>query len=928
MKKYLFTLLTGVLIVLQQTGIAQTSPQQLEQSYTQRKTLEESSIFKNYPVRNIGPVVQGGRVSDIAVNTENTKEYYIAYASGGIFKTINNGISFEPIFDNQDALGIGDMALSASNPDVIYVGTGEKNSSRSSYTGSGVYKSIDAGMSWQYLGLSGIQHTARVIIHPANPDIVWVAALGALYTHNEHRGVYKTIDGGQSWDKTLYVNDSTGIVDLVINPNNPDQLWASSWERTRKAWHFKGNGPGSAIYRSDDGGATWIKKTEGFTSGNHVGRIGIDVSSQNPNVLYALLDNQDETKDENKIDDDEKLSMQDFIDMNKEAFLVLDDEKLGEFLKDLGYPNKYTAEKVKNDIKDGVYTVEDIANYFGDANDALFNTKVTGAELYRSINSGDSWKKINSYNLDGVYFTYGYYFGEVKIDPSSDSTVYIFGVPLLKSKDSGSTYSRIDKGNVHVDHQALWVDPNDGQHLLLGNDGGLYESYDEGTNWHHINNTSVGQFYTVNVDMAKPYNVYGGLQDNGTLVGSSKSVPNKTKHWDRLFGGDGMFVSADPRDNDRVYVGFQFGNYYRKEQSEGKSSYITPKHDIGAEKLRFNWRTPLVMSSHNSDILYIGAQQLYRSLDKGDNWEQISSDLTNNHEQGNVPFSTITTISESPLKFGQIYIGTDDGNVQLTESGGGIWSQITKGLPESKWVSSIHPSSHNVNEVYVTLNGYRDDEFNTYVYASNDKGKTWKSLKNNLPETVINVIIQDPVNQNLLYLGTDHGTYISLNKGLEWHYMAALPNVSSYDMVVHPRDNELVVATHGRGIYVMDVKPLQQLDPNDLITTFEISEVKHSKKWGERRYPYSEPNEPKAEAFYYLKKAGKVTVQIFKDDELIQKDEITGEVGFSTYNWDLKGTSYSKKGKPASEPKYVEKGKYKIMISTEGRKSTTTMEVK
>lgn len=922
----LFTACTSVII-------AQTPGQTLLKGYQVRNSMTESSLLKSYPVRNIGPTVQGGRVVDIDVNLNNSNEYYVAYASGGIFKTKNNGVTFEPIFDEYGALGIGDIALAPSNNEIIYVGTGEKNSSRSSYAGTGMYKSINGGETWEYTGLDNSQHIARVIVHPENPDVVWVASLGALYSHNEMRGVFKSIDGGKTWNKTLYISDSTGVVDLVINPKNPNQLWAASWERTRTSSNFKGNGPGSTIYRSTDGGTTWYKSIDGFPDGPQVGRIGLAVSPTSPNIVYAFLDNQAEEKEEKKEDTSDKLKITDFSTMNVGELAALDNEKLDDFLKDNGYPSKYDAKRVKKEIAEGKYKPEDIANYFGDANANLFNTSVVGAELYRSDDSGATWKKMNSYDLDGVYFTYGYYFGEVRVSSQNPDQIYVFGVPLLKSNDAGVTYTRIDSlGDVHVDHQALWINPKDENHLRLGNDGGLYESYDGGAYWRHINNMSVGQFYTVNVDMEEPYNVYGGLQDNGSLVGSSKSIPNRTKKWERVFGGDGMFIAPDPRNSDLVYTGFQFGNYYKKRRDTNKTVKITPQHDIGDPKLRFNWRTPVVLSSHNPDIVYLGAQKLYRSFNQGDAWEAISPDLTKNLPQGNVPFSTITEVSESPLKFGLIYVGTDDGNVQLTTSAGDTWRDISSGLPQNKWVSSVFASPHDEAHAFVSLNGYRNDDFKTYVFKSTDYGKNWSSVKGNLPEMVVNDLIQDPVNPNLLYLGSDNGIYVSMDSGNSWELLSAIPNVASYDLIVHPRENELVIGTHGRSIYVVDVKLLQAVAGSDVqIKAFGDKSIRHSTRWGEKRFEYQESFEPSVKLSYYVKDGGEISLEVLDDnDKVVRGLKVEAQAGFGQTSWDLKiikPEKRRKKGQPV-EYMYAPEGKYKIKFTKAGFNDVLDFEVK
>jgi photosystem II stability/assembly factor-like uncharacterized protein len=923
--------------------LAQTADEKINSSYQARKKLAESSVFKNYPARNIGPTVQGGRIVDIDVNLKNTKEYYVAYASGGLFKTRNNGGSFEPIFDNNDAIGIGDFALSQLNPDVLYVGTGEKNSSRSSYAGSGVYKTTDGGKTWNHLGLSNTQHISRVVIHPQNDNTVWVAAIGSLYTNNSDRGVFKSTDGGKSWKKTLFINDSTGVIDLLVNPQNPNQLLASSWERGRKAWNFKGNGPGSAIYKSDDGGETWTKSSTGFPQGKQVGRIGLELCASKPNVVYAILDNQAEVEDQKKEKPSDKLTTEQLKNISKEDFLKLDDKKLEEFLRDNNYPKKYSAEVVKKDVREGKYTTKAVTDYLGDdANANLFRTKILGAEIYRSDDGGTVWKKMNSYDLDGVFFTYGYYFAEMEVSPSNADLIYIYGVPLLKSRDGGVSWHRIDtlRGtkHVHVDHHALWINPNDHDHMLLGNDGGLYVTYDQGATWDHINNTAVGQFYTVSVDMETPYNVYGGLQDNGVLKGSSRSVVNQSRDWETILGGDGMYVYPDPRNSKLVYAGFQFGNYYRIEGDRSRQTRITPAHNIGEPALRWNWRAPILLSKQNPDIVYMASNKVHRSFDKGETWEVISPDLTKNKTQGNVPFSTISSFAESPLKFGLLYVGTDDGNVWVNKDG---WTSISAGLPENKWVSSITPSSLDEGTVFVSLNGYRDDDFNTYVFMSNDYGKTWKSIKGNLPESVANVVIPDPVNADILYCGLDNGTYVSVDRGATWNILNHLKNIPSYDMVVHPRENELVVATHGRSVYIVDVKPLQTLIKNGgfakSILAFSTEGLRYNERWGEKNYPWDKVNTPAAEIFYYVgKPSGSVGVEVYDDkNNLLRKLSADGSAGFHSFKWDVKiQQAGAKKGKgteapaPTGEAKYAGKGKYKLKFLNGSESSDVTVEVK
>ncbi len=911
-----------------------TSGAEILQSISQRDFKKEASLYSTYPVRNVGPVVQGGRITDIAVNPQKTKLYYIAFASGGIFKTENNGITFNPIFDNQGTLTIGDICIAPSDPNILWVGTGENNSSRSSYAGSGVYKSLDAGQTWDLMGLESTEHIGRIIVHPENPDIIWVAALGNLYTHNSQRGIYKSSDGGTTWSKTLFVNDSTGIIDMLIHPSNPDIMWASSWERTRKAWNFKGHGPGSSIYKSTDGGVQWEKKMSGIGDLEFMGRIGLDICLEKPNVLYALIDNQFETKTKKEKKADE-LVAGDFVGMTKEDFLALDDEKLNKFLKDNNFPEKYSAKVVKEEVKEGKYGPEAIANYLGNASDLLIETQVKGAEIYRSDDFGETWKKTHDYPLEGVYFTYGYYFGEIRVSPTDENEIYISGVPLIKSSDGGKSFAETDTiGGVHSDHQAMWIDPEDSEHIILGNDGGLYMTYDGGAAWDHINNISAGQFYTVNVDMKKPYNIYGGLQDNGILYGSSKSIPNVTKNWERLFGGDGMFVIPDPRNHKLVYVGSQFGNYYRINTETKNRKYITPAADIGDPSLRFNWRTPVLMSTHNSDILYMGAQKLYRSMDKAESWTAISDDLTKDLPNGNVPYSTISCIAESDLKFGLLYIGTDDGNIQVSKDGGSSWELISEVLPSNKWVSSIYPSTFNEGTVFISLTGYREDDFGTYIYRSDDFGSSWKPINGDIQHEAVNVILEDLEVPGLLFLGTDHGTYISLNNGDSWDVIPQIPNVSSYDMIIHPRDHELVIATHGRSMYVLPVESIREIakQGNDQkFMVVEPGDIRYSERWGEKRSPYLKAYIPELEILYFVPDYNTpLKIEILQDDiKYFEKDVKSSSNGFNTFSWNLKVHPLIKNKKMNKEELvFIEKGDYSMKLIYGSQTKTVKITVK
>ena len=807
---------------LQAQDIKPTTEKTLQESLEKHKAMLASTPLKDFKARNVGPTNMSGRIVDIEV-AANRNTFYVAAASGGIWKTEDNGQSFTPIFDHQGALGIGAMALAPSDNNILWVGTGEDNSSRSTYAGNGIHKSTDGGKTWEHIGLVHSQHIGQIIIHPTNPDIVWVGSMGGLYSKNKERGLYKTTDGGKSWKKTLYIDDNTGIIDIQIHPTNPDVLLAASWERFRQAHDFIGNGKGSAIWRSEDGGDTWRKAVEGFPQDEFVGRIGFDFSLSNPNVVYALLDNQGKSdkpapeprRRGNQQQEENPLKLEDFKDMTLDQALALEDKRLESMARRSQFSTKYTASEIKRLLKTGKITTAQIANYNGgavDANAAMFGQPIKGAEVYRSEDAGKSWKLVSESDIRQLYNTYGYYFGEIRVSTSDENEIFVLGVPLLVSRDGGKNFSRTDSiGDPHSDHQAMWIDPKDSKHILLGNDGGLYRSYGGGARWDHMNTQMpISQFYSVMVDQATPYMIYGGMQDNGVWYGKSTNKPEDP--WEPLFGGDGMVVAVDTRDNDIVYTGSQFGNYARINKKTGERKRITPGHDIGNAPNRWNWRTPAELSYHNQDIVYMGSQYVYQSLDQGNTWTTISPDLTKNQKSGNVPYATLSVVEESPLEFGTLYAGSDDGNVWITRNNGGNWTSLNAGLPQDRWVSSISPSKYKEGRVYITLNGYRYDEFNTYVYKSEDYGKTWTSIKSNLPEEAANIIIEDPKMPNILYLGTDHGLYVSMDEGNNWNlFQGEIPNVAIYDMVIQERENHLIVGSHGRSVYVVDLKQIHEL---------------------------------------------------------------------------------------------------------------------
>jgi len=875
-------------------------------SFEKRKALIEKSVVNEIEFRSVGPSVMSGRVTDIAVDPNDAMHFYVAYASGGLWETKNNGMSFQAIFDNEAVMSIGDIAVNWKDS-IIWVGTGENNSSRSSYSGLGIYKSFDNGVTWKNMGLYDSHHIGRIVLHPSNPDIVWIAALGHLYSKNTERGIFKTVNGGKTWKKTLYVNDNTGAIDLIADPKNENVLYASLWERDRKAWNFTESGKGSGIYKSADAGDSWTKlstKESGFPIGDGIGRIGLAVSYQNSDFIYAFIDNQFHREEKavpagSQEESDELLTKDEIRKLSKDEFLELENKKIDSYLKKYNFPKEYNVQLVKEMIETGQILPVALVDFVHDANAALFGTPVTGAEVYKSINGGKTWLKTHENYLDDIYYTYGYYFGEIRVSPFNENEIYIMGVPLLKSDDGGKTFYSIGKSNVHSDHQALWVSPTRKGHLINGNDGGLNISFDDGETWFNANTSAVGQFYSVNYDMSEPYNVYGGLQDNGVWYGPSTYKASPEWHssghypYKRLIGGDGMQVEIDSRDNKTIYTGSQFGYYSRINLNTMEYSSIKPSHKLGEKSLRFNWQSPIHLSKHNEDILYFGSNKFHRSMDQGKNFETLSGDLTNGMIKGDVSYGTLTTIHESPLRFGLIYVGSDDGLVHKSTNGGYSWTNISEGLPENYWISRVIASTHYEKVVYVSLNAYRWDNFEALVYRSTDYGKTWKQIGLDLPNEPVNVIKEDPANQNIIYIGTDHGLYVSLDWGDSFMAMNnGLPAVAVHDLVIHPRDNDLILGTHGRSIYIAAIDEMQLLADSIYdkeIHLFDIKPVNYKSNWGKawwsKWYGF---NEPEIKISFWSNKKDSLKLSIIDKNKMVLYDSTFLAVnGLNFMNYDL-----------------------------------------
>ena len=855
-------------------------------------------------LRNVGPSVMGGRVVDVAVVSDTM---YVAYATGGLWKSVNHGTTFDPLLTETCLLG----AVDAHPSGRVLVGAGEVNSSRSSYAGDGVYLSDDHGQTWRHAGLEGSHHIGRVIIDRVNPDRMWVAALGELYSDNLGGALYRTTDGGAQWEAVLTV-PGVGFVDMVADETDADHLFAASWDRTRRAHEFTEGGTGSGIWESTDGGDSWarISADNDFPEGPDAGRIGLSYHSAT-GTLFALIDNQSPREAQPEAED-EGLTAMDFVEMDKATFEDLDNVDLQAFLDREGFEEADSAAAVKARVATGELQVRALYDYLTDGNRALFEAEIVGPELYRyrvpnrstssqggtsaalnqlaggqavSKTEEGSWVRTHDEPLDDVCYTYGYYFGTVSVDPSNASVIYIAGVPLLKSTDGGSTFTSVGASNVHVDHHKLWVDPSNPNHLINGNDGGINVSWDGGGSWVKCNSPSVGQFYAVEVDQADPYRIYGGLQDNGTWVGdhTHRESPawHQTGHhgFTSLGGGDGMQIEVDSRSNEVVYTGYQFGWYMRTDRNTGERTSLHPSHALGETPLRWNWQTPIVLSKHQQDVFYMASNKVHRSLDRGDTFETRSDDLTRGGLPGNVPFGTLTTLAEHPSQFGVLATGSDDGLVHISPDGGHTWDRLKLPLSTQMgkgdnlkhlWVSEVSWSQHDPDLLLVALNGYRHDCLDAMVFATRDAGKSWEDWGQHLPHEPVNALVESADRAGWWIVGTDGGAYLTTDAGMSFSMLHQdLPRVPVHDLVIQERENDLVIGTHGRGIYVLDLSPLmdkagspETWDTASLAFEEEAIEAVRASWWGERGWAWSEPEDPVVNTWVWSDKAAQAKLEL------------------------------------------------------------------
>ncbi len=804
-------------------------------------------FLKAFPFRAIGPTRQSGRFVDVAVPEQQPHTIYMATGSGGLWKSVNAGISWEPIFDNQPVISIGDIAVAPSNPNIVYVGTGEHTASRSTYWGDGVYKSTDAGKTWANVGLAQSFHIGRIVVDPKDPNIVYVAALGKLYADNEERGVYKTIDGGKTWTKSLDVKidgRAIGACELVIDPKNPKILYAATYDKERKPWTFNLGGPGSAIYKTVDAGKSWTKLTTGLPGGM-IGRIGLDIYPKNPLILYANIENA-----------------------NK--------------------PNVSDADRLK-ELREGR------------SSDGMI-----GEEVYRTDDGGRTWRKVSP-DKQRIGGQPGYYYQQIRVDPNDANHVYVLTVGVTHSTDGGKTWS--SPFRFGGDNHAMWINPANSNHIILGYDHGMGITYDGGRNWYHPDELPLAQFYAIGYDMQVPYNVYGGLQDNGSVRGPSSmrgGRPIPFEAWQTVGGGDGFYNVVDPT-NRYLYNASQFGSIQRTDLYTGEVKSI--RHTDTA--LRYQWMSPILVSPHNGDTIYQGANKLLKSTSRGDGWIEISPDLTTNDTSklttgkggdGNIQYCTITTLDESALVRDLLYVGTDDGNVWVTKDAGKNWTKLNDKIPghPGLWVTRVIASRHQPGTAYVTFNGYRSDDFKPYVFKTTDYGQTWASIAGNLPNKAINVIREDPVNPNLLFLGVDFGLYVTIDGGKTWTELKNnLPTQPVHDLLIHPRDRELIVGTHGRGLFITDISALQDLNPAVAAANVHLFDPKPGVKWVVRRpnvtayTNFNGESNPNGIVITYHLKApvqGDVQVKVLKGTYVVAETKGTNNAGINKVLWNLRWT--------------------------------------
>ena len=844
--------------------------------------------------RTIGPTIMSGRVSDLAVVESDPRVFYVGTASGGVWKTENAGITFEHVFKDEATASVGDVTVAPSNPNVVWVGTGEPQNRQSSPWGHGVYRSTDAGRTWTHLGLENTHHISRIQVHPRNPDVAYVAAVGHLWGANPERGVYRTTDGGRTWEQVLHVDDDTGAIDLVMDPSDPQTLFAAMYQRRRRAWGFNGGGPGSGIYRTTDGGDEWTELTEGLPEGDK-GRIGLAVYRGDGNMVFALVE------------------------------------------ADARAPGQgFGGGPPERERKNGVY---------------------------RSTDRGETWEHLSTTNNRPMYYS------QIWVDPSDPERVYLGGSSMYRSSDGGRNFTADAAAGVHLDHHALWIDPADSDHLILGGDGGVSVSWDRSDNWYQFRNLPISQFYEIGVDMQDPYHVCGGLQDNGSWCAPSDTWSNqgiRTRDWYNVGSGDGFFTVMHPTNPDVMIAESQGGNLIRVNRATGERARIRPMArplaDPGAaedaaegddeeRELRWNWDAPVVLSAHDDQVMYFGANVLFRSADLGQSWTEISPDLTYaidrdtlllmgvagsepqmSRNDGQASYGSLTAIAESPLDAAVGYTGSDDGRLHVTRDGGATWQDLTPNVPDlppHTYVTRLVASRGAAGTVFAAFDGHRNDDFAAYVYASADFGESWERITDGLPATSVNALAQHPTAHDLLFVGNEVGVYFSIDAGRAWHRLdGGLPTVPVDDIVVHPRENDLVIGTHGLGIWIMDdIAPLAELSAEVTASSAHLFTVRRATSYNPYRPQgwtpgiYAAPNPPAgARVRYWLgEETDSATVTIrTRAGAVLRELEGAGDAGLNEVIWDLRLVEDGADGEPMRPGPRVMPGRYVVTLAAGG----------
>jgi photosystem II stability/assembly factor-like uncharacterized protein len=943
--------------------VVTVTPQQGGNAAQQERVINASDdpILAPFRFRSIGPASMGGRIDDIEVSLTDPNIIYIGYAVGGVWKSPNNGTTWEPVFDTYTTASIGDIAIHPTNPNIVYVGTGEANNRQTSSFGDGIYKTTDGGKTFQNIGLKETQTIARIVIDPKNPETVYVASPGHLFGPNPERGIFKTTDGGKSWNKVKFIDDDTGFTDLAIDPSNGNVLYAASYQRRRSGCCFNGGGPGSALWKSTDAGKTWTKITsKGLPEGTY-GRIALDVSRSNPNVVYVQIEagptGQPRTTRGNDPNAATETTPPGAAAVPGQPPVPNAPQQAGQRGGQAGggggRGNQYNW--CNNGGPDKGFGR---GGRGGDvpAQQTPPALDPNDSGVWRSDDKGASWTLVSNCNARPMYFS------QVRVDPNNDKTVYVAGLPWAKSTDGGRTFATLDNagGNNspgHVDQHAMWIDPRNGKHLMIGNDGGFDVSWDQGHTWDFVNTMATALAYWVTADMRHPYFVYIGLQDNGSWGGPSATRNNDgilNSDWFGIGGGDGFQTAVDPTDYNIVYTESQDGNTNRYDLRSGaRGQSIRPRgintgrgrgggggggggrgatpNVINAtakdEAYRFNWNTPFQLSPHNPSIVWLGGNRLFKSYNRGDTWV-ASADLTKkidrdavvtmgmrgdqtqlSRNDGVVAYSTIISLNESPVMPGLVWVGTDDGLVQVSRDGGQTFTEVGKnipGLPKDHmyWISRISASNFDPATAYVSVDGHRSDDLKPYVFVTHDYGASWQNITSNLPQYGnVQVVREDPKNKDLLYAGTEFGLYVSTDAGKAWKkFMGNLPTVRVDDVLVHPRENDLIVATHGRSVWIADdISPLQQLTQEIRDSAAHLFDIRPAVQWlndqqkgqqvgGQRNFQGDNP--PRGAAInYYLKAAGEVKLSIADvNGATVWTSTTQGRSGINRVQWNLQRT--------------------------------------